>query len=195
MPCTLFATSGCRKVWVGRLRGINFGHSTNEWYLTSLSDHLLSSIMASFIFPITILIMFDHVTYCLCGTLLLIGHAPPFKLKLYLIPLSEQYSVGVHMMILHSFMFWHISGVWGECGEPGEVRAGDQVPAAAVPTCCCYLGNRGGQTIILTVSILMPLPACPNLSASRSISHPGSLGSNNGWLYNLNLKCRIALTK
>lgn len=62
--------------------------------------------------------MFDHVTYCLCGTLLLIGHAPPFKLKLYLIPLSEQYSMGVHMMILHSF-----AGIFQVC----EVSAESQV--------------------------------------------------------------------
>lgn len=35
-----------------------------------------------------------------------------FNLKLYLIPVSEQYYVGVHMIILHTCMFcWCISGV------------------------------------------------------------------------------------
>lgn len=54
------------------------------------------------------------------------------------------------MMIYHSPIQFclYIPGVWGECGEPGEVWAGDQVPAASISTRCRYFGNRGGQLII-----------------------------------------------
>lgn len=77
-----------------------------------------------------------------------------------------------------------ISGVWGECWEPGEVRAGDKVPAASVPTRCRYLGNRGGQIIILTACFHHDLFVCLSLSISHSINR---WMSDNGRLHNIYL--------
>lgn len=55
-----------------------------------------------------------------------------------------------------------VAGVRGERGEPGPVRAGDQVPAAALAAGCRYLGNGGG------------IPAVPpsRRPAVRSCSSP-----------------------
>lgn len=58
-------------------------------------------------------------------------------------------------------MSTRLPGVRGERREPGQVRAGDQVPAAAVATGGRYLGNRGGTP-----------SSCPHLFASNHNTSP-----------------------
>lgn len=49
-------------------------------------------------------------------------------------------------------------GLWGQCREPGQVWAGDQVPATPISTRCRYLGNRGGEISILDSCFSCPSP-------------------------------------
>lgn len=59
-----------------------------------------------------------------------------------------------------------IPGVRGECGEPGEVRARDQVPAASVPTRRRHFGNRGGLIVTLIPRIIC-VSVCSDPSLGR----------------------------
>lgn len=68
-----------------------------------------------------------------------------------MIPPFKQHSFGFHVQ--WAMFCFCVSGVWGQCRESGEVRTGDKIPATSVSTCCCFLGNRGGQIIILTTSL------------------------------------------
>lgn len=61
----------------------------------------------------------------------------------------------------------YIPGVRGECGEPGEVWDGDQIPAASVSTRCRYFGNRGGK-LIITI-------ACFRNNLSAPVRHTGAI--------------------
>jgi len=58
------------------------------------------------------------------------------------------------------------TGVRGECGEPGEVRAGDQVPTATVSLSRRYLGDRRGEpTSSLVPNSLASCQVCPTFLA------------------------------
>lgn len=83
------------------------------------------------------------------------------------------------------------TGVRGECGEPGEVRAGDQVPTATVSLSRRYLGDRRGEP---TSSLV------PNSLASCHVSNFSRLYRTDGiffgrcWLSQVSKTLKATLT-